>query len=193
MMCFGPSRKKTRSSDERRAVKARAHGALVDVLNVGVLLLGPSGIGKSECALELIQRGNRLVADDVVLLRRGKDGRLYGSAPELIRHYVEVRGLGIVYLPDLFGPESVREECEVGLICRLEAWRDGMEYERVGLERPTETWLEVVIPSLLLPARPAGSMATLVEVAVREHLQRNRGASAVSRLDARLQAQVTRR
>lgn len=193
MTCSGPSRKKTRSSDEPQAVEARAHGALVDVLKVGVLLLGPSGIGKSECALELVQRGHQLVADDVVVLRRRAGGRLHGSAPELIRHHVEIRGIGIVYLPDLFGPESVREECEVSLICRLEAWRDGVEYERVGLERPSETWLGVAIPSLLLPARPAGSMATLVEVAAREHLQRGRGASAASRLDARLQAEASRR
>lgn len=171
----------------------RAHGALVEVLNLGVLLLGPSGIGKSECALELVQRGYRLAADDVVLLRRSAEGRLLGSAPELIRHHVEIRGIGIVYLPDLFGPDSVCEECEVGLICRLESWRDDTEYERVGLERPTEAWLGVTLPALLLPARPAGSMATLVEVAVRDQLQRGRGPSAVGRLDARLQNEAQRR
>jgi HPr kinase/phosphorylase len=173
-------------------VETRAHGALVEVLNVGVLLLGPSGVGKSECALELIQRGHRLVADDVVLLRRDEDGRVLGSAPELIRHHVEIRGIGIVFVPDLFGPDSVRDECELGLICRLESWRDGAQYERVGLERPTETWLGVVLPALLLPARPAGSMATLVEVAVREHLLRGRGVSAVDRLEARLRAEARR-
>lgn len=174
-------------------METRAHGALVDVLNVGVLLLGPSGIGKSECALELVQRGYRLVADDVVLLRRGEFGPLLGQAPDLIRHHVEIRGIGIVYLPDLFGPESVRDECEVGLICRLESWRDGAAYERVGLDRPSETWLGVELPALLLPARPAGSMATLVEVAVREHLQRKKGRSAVDRLEARLREEASRR
>lgn len=167
-------------------MEGRAHGALVDVLNVGVLLLGPSGIGKSECALELVQRGHRLVADDVVLLRTSEEGRLIGAAPELIRHHVEIRGIGIVYVPDLFGPDSVRDECEVQLVCRLEAWRRDAEYERIGLDRPYERWLEVEVPALLLPARPAGSMATLVDVAVRDHLQRRRGTSAVGRLEARL-------
>jgi HPr kinase/phosphorylase len=171
-------------------VTARAHGALVDVEGVGVLLLGPSGIGKSECALELVRRGHRLVADDVVVLHRDGDGRLLGGTPELIRHHMELRGVGIVYVPDLFGPDSVRDEAEVGLVCRLEAWRPDLEVERVGLERPVEVWDGVAVAALVLPARPAGSLATLVEVAVRDHLQRRRGRSAASRLDARLRGEA---
>ena len=169
---------------------ARAHGALVDVEGVGVLLLGPSGIGKSECALELVRRGHRLVADDVVVLERGPEGGLRGRTPELIRHHMELRGVGIVYVPDLFGPDSVRDEVEVGLVCRLAEWRPDLEVDRVGLERPLETWDGVAVPALLLPARPAGSLATLVEVAVRDHLQRRRGMPAASRLDARLRGEV---
>ncbi len=160
---------------------------------MGVLLVGPSGIGKSECALELVQRGHRLVADDVVLLQRAEADRLVGSAPELIRHHVELRGVGIVYLPELFGPDAVRDECDVGFVCRLEPWREGAPYERVGLERPREEWGGVTLPALLLPARPAGSLATVVEVAVRDHLQRRHGTSAVDRLDQRLRAAVERR
>jgi HPr kinase/phosphorylase len=174
-------------------VTARAHGALVDVEGVGVLLLGPSGIGKSECALELVRRGNRLVADDVVVLERSADGRLYGEAPEIIRHHMELRGIGIVYLPDLFGPDSVCERAEVVLACRLAEWRPDLEVERVGLERPTEEWAGVSLPTLLLPARPASSLATLVEVAVRDHLQRRAGRSAPHRLDDRLQATTARK
>jgi HPr kinase/phosphorylase len=167
-------------------VTARAHGALVDVEGVGVLLLGPSGIGKSECALELVRRGHRLVADDVVVLRREGADRLVGRTPELIRHHMELRGIGIIYVPDLFGPDSVRDEVEVSLVCRLAAWRPDLDVERVGLERPVEEWDEVALPRLVLPARPAGSLATLVEVAVRDHRLRQGGRSAASRLDARL-------
>jgi HPr kinase/phosphorylase len=159
---------------------------------VGVLLLGPSGIGKSECALELVRRGNRLVADDVVVFERTPDGRLFGAAPDIIRHHMELRGIGIVYLPDLFGPDSVSDRAEVALVCRLAEWRPDLEVERVGLERPTEEWAGVALPTLLLPARPAGSLATLVEVAVRDHLQRRGGTSAPRRLDARLRAEAGR-
>jgi HPr kinase/phosphorylase len=170
-------------------VTARAHGALVDVGGVGVLLLGPSGIGKSECALELVRRGHRLVADDVVVMHREGE-RLVGRTPELIRHHMELRGIGIVYVPDLFGPDSVRDEVEVGLACRLAAWQPDLEVERVGLERPVETWEGVAVPTLVLPARPAASLATLVEVAVRDHRLRGAGRSAAGRLDARLRGQL---
>ncbi len=151
-----------------------------------MLLLGPSGIGKSECALELVTRGHRLVADDVVLIVRDRDGRVVGSAPELIRHYLEIRGLGLLSVPDLFGPDAVRDEAEIGLVCRLERWREDAEYERVGIDRPTEEILGVALPALLLPLRPAGSMATLVEVGVRDQLQRRAGSNAARRLDERV-------
>lgn len=164
---------------------SQAHGALIEVRTVGVLLLGPSGIGKSECALELVARGSRLVADDVVRLRR-EGGRLLGSAPELIRHYMEIRGIGILYIPDLYGTEAVLDEVEVALVCRLEPWRAGEAYERLGLERPTRSLLDVELPEIVLPARPAGSMATLIDAAAREHLQRQRVGSAARRLDDRV-------
>jgi HPr kinase/phosphorylase len=174
-------------------VAVRAHGALVDVQGVGVLLLGPSGIGKSECALELVRRGHRLAADDVVVLDRDGEGRLVGSAPESIRHHMELRGIGIVYVPDLYGPEAVVDRVEVGLACRFETWRPDLEVERVGLERLVERWEGVEVPSLVIPARPAASLATLVEVAVRDHLLRRRGRSAARRLDARLRREALRR
>ena len=141
-------------------MEAQTHGVLVEVLGVGILLLGPSGIGKSECALELVTRGHRLVADDVVQLRR--DGAaVYGAAPERIRHYTEIRGIGLLYVPDLYGPDAVRDEAEVDLVVRLERWREGAEYERVGLERASEKVAGIERPCLLLPVRPATSMATL--------------------------------
>lgn len=150
-----------------------------------MLLFGASGIGKSECALELISRGHRLVSDDVVCLRRTPDARLFGRAPDLIRHFMEIRGIGLLYIPELFGPESVRDEAEVDLICRLERWREDASYERIGHDRPTEEVLGVARPALLLPVRPASSMATLVEVAARDSQLRRTGPSAAVRLDER--------
>jgi HPr kinase/phosphorylase len=166
------------------------HGALLDVHGVGILLLGRSGLGKSECALELVTRGHRLIADDVVELRPDGQGGLLGTAPERVRHYMEIRGLGILNIPDLFGPESVCDEVRVDLICRLEAWRDGVEYERVGLERLTMELDGFDVPRVTLPARPAGSLATVVEVAARDHLRRSAGVVAAQELDTRLRREM---
>jgi HPr kinase/phosphorylase len=163
----------------------------VEVLGLGALLRGPSGVGKSETALELIRRGHRLVADDVVELTT-EAGVLRGAAPTLIRHHVEIRGLGILYVPELYGPDAVRESCPVALVCRLEHWREDAAYERVGFERPSEEILGVTLPSLLLPVRPAGNMATLVEVAVRDHRLRASGVVAAERLDERVQEESRR-
>ena len=170
----------------------RVHGALLEVHRVGVLLRGRSGIGKSECALELVSRGHRLVADDVVELEKGGDGRLVGRSPERIRHHMEIRGLGILYIPDLFGPESVAESVAVDLVCELERWREGADYERVGLERTSLDLLGAEVPRLVLPAHPGGSMATVVEVAAREHRRRQDGVNAAARLDARLRREMRR-
>jgi HPr kinase/phosphorylase len=161
------------------------------VLGVGVLLRGPSGVGKSETALELIRRGHRLVADDIVELRL-EGGVLVGSSPELIRHYVEIRGLGILYVPDLYGREAVRDEHAVELCCRVEAWRADAAYERIGQLRPSESLLGCELPSLLLPMRPAGNMATLVEVAAKDHRLRAAGVVAADRLDARVREESRR-
>ncbi len=190
-------------------METQAHGALIDVLDVGVLLLGPSVVGKSECALELVSRGHRLVADDVVRIRRVECGpeppadsarengkpreALVGSSPELIRHYMEIRGIGLLYIPDLYGLDAVRSEAPIDLLCRLEPWREGADYERIGLERPRETVAGVSLPALVLPVRPARNMATLVEVSVRDHLQRAAGSNAARRLDERVRAKHTRR
>ena len=163
------------------------HGALVDVRGVGVLLLGASGAGKSECALELISRGHRLVADDVVELRVAESGALIGSSPERIRHHLEIRRLGILYVPDLYGSDHVLDETEVDLVCRIERWRADGEFDRVGLDPDWEELCGVKRQRLTLPARPGASMATIVEVAALEHRRRRRGGeSAALRLDAAL-------
>ena len=170
----------------------RLHGALLEVHGIGVLLLGPSGIGKSECALELITRGHRLVADDVVELEPGEGGVPVGRAPERIRHHMEIRGLGILFIPDLFGFERVAESAPVDLVCELERWREGGGYDRLGLDRDRIELCGVELPRLVLPARPGGSMATVVEVAAREHRRRLEGVNAAQRLDTRLRREMHR-
>lgn len=173
----------------------QVHGALVEALDVGVLVRGPSGVGKSECALELVQRGHRLVADDIVRLRvQSYDSGdvLVGRAPELIRHYIEIRGIGLLHVPDLYGEDAVRMERRVDLICDLEPWREGVEYERIGLDRPREVLGGVALPRLTLPVRPARNMATLVEVAIRDHRQRRSGVNAARRLDDALRSRAGR-
>jgi len=175
-----------------QAPVTRVHGALLEVHRVGILLRGRSGIGKSECALELVSRGHRLVADDVVELAKGEDGRVVGRSPERIRHHLEIRGLGILYIPDLFGPESVAESAAVELVCELERWREGAHYDRLGLERTHQELLGVEIPRLVLPAHPGGSMATVVEVAAREQRRRQDGVNSAARLDARLRREMRR-
>lgn len=174
---------------EQTQSEHQLHGSLVEVMGTGVLILGPSGVGKSECVIELVRRGQRLVADDVVRLRTIDGGRrLVGWSPEHIRHYIEVRGLGLMSVSDLFGPEATLEECEVGFVVRLEGWETGTEFERIGLERPLETFLGVEIPAVLLPVHAANNLATLVELAIRDWQLRKHGVNAAQRLDERLRS-----
>jgi HPr kinase/phosphorylase len=170
----------------------RLHGTLVEVASVGVLLLGPSGIGKSECAAELVVRGYRFVADDVVLIERRADGRLIGEGPELVRHHMELRGIGIVHVPSLFGPDSVAQRAAIDLVVELEAWGIG-EVERVGFARETRDLLGVSVSALRLPVAPGRNVATLIEVAAREFTLRRAGESAVEELDQRISQRLRRR
>lgn len=164
---------------------ARVHGSLVEVAGVGVLLLGKSGIGKSECALELVMRGHRLVADDVVMIAPDREGAPSGSSPELVRHFIELRGIGIVHVPSLFGAESVAERARIELVIRLESWGAG-EVERIGLERRSEDVAGFDVEVLHLPVAPGRNIASLVEVGARNHLLRSKGKSGAEELDARV-------
>jgi len=168
------------------------HGALVTVRGTGALLLGRSGMGKSETALELVTRGHRLVADDVVRIAARPDGSLWGRAPELIRHHLEVRGIGIVDVRRLYGEDAVCEASPVELVCRIVPWREGHVFERVGLERPEAEVAGRKLPAVVLPARPSGNLATLVDLAVRDHQDRAAGGSSAGRLDARVQEAARR-
>ncbi len=157
------------------APRMTVHGVLLDVFGLGVLLLGPSGIGKSECALELLLKGHRLVADDLVeITRRGFD-RLVGAGSQVLRHHMELRGLGIIDIKELFGISATGSSQTIDIAIRLERWNPQEEYDRLGLEQSTIEYLGVSIPVIDMPVAPGRNISALVEVAARIHLLRQRG------------------
>jgi HPr kinase/phosphorylase len=166
--------------------EASLHGVLVDVSGIGVLLLGESGTGKSECALDLVTRGHGLVADDVVEIWRDDLQAVVGRGPARIRHHMEIRGLGIINIRDLFGLAAVRDRKRIDLVIRLEAWRPDEEYERLGLVERTYPLLGVEIPMLRIPVSAGRNVAILVEAAARNHLLKRMGVHAARAFTARL-------
>ncbi len=171
--------------------QARLHGVLVDVYGIGVLLQGPSGSGKSECALDLVVRGHRLVADDVIVVSRDSLGIVIGQGPEEIRHHMEIRGLGIINIRDLFGIAAIRYRKRIELVVMLEPWTPEAEYDRLGVDDQTTDLLGVRLPLLRIPVSAGRNMAILVEVAARNHLLKLMGhhpaQEFADRLDRRLQ------
>src|SRR6476659_8505184 len=162
------------------------HGVLMDILGLGVLVIGESGIGKSECALDLVVRGHRLVADDVVELRCRAQSFLIGTCPSITRNHMEIRGLGLINVQDLFGVASTRSSKRVELVVQLERWEPGREYDRLGLDEEFYEMLGARIPLIRMPVAPGRNVAILVEVAARNQLLRTRGHHASRRLVARL-------
>ncbi len=177
--------------EDRLAVREMIHGVLLDVLGLGVLLIGESGIGKSECALDLVVRGHRLVADDTVEVRRRAEAFVIGSCPELTRHHMEVRGLGLINVRHLFGVASTRTSKRVELVVQLERWDEACEYERLGLDDQFHDLLGLRIPLIRMPVAPGRNLTTLVEVAARNQLLRARGHNAARTLAARLEASLS--
>ena len=179
--------------DDTLAVRVLVHGVLLDILGLGVLIIGDSGIGKSECALDLVVRGHRLVADDAVEVRRKGESVVLGSCPELTRYHMEIRGLGIINIRDLFGVAATRTSKRIELVVRLERWDETREYERLGLDEKTYELVGLRVPLVEMPVAPGRSLAILVEVAARNQLLRSRGLNAardlVTRLDRSLEAQ----
>ena len=174
--------------DDSLAERVVIHGVLVDVLGLGVLIVGESGIGKSECALDLIVRGHRLVADDTVEVRRRAETILIGTCPELTRHHMELRGLGVINVMDLFGVASTRSSKRVELVVQLERWDPAREYERLGLDDSFHEILGLRVPLIRMPVAPGRNIAILVEVAARNQLLRVRGHHAARALAGRLEA-----
>lgn len=167
------------------------HGVLVDVYGVGVLIMGESGIGKSEAALELIKRGHRLVTDDVVEIRKISDDTLVGSAPSITKHMIEIRGIGIVDVKTLFGVQSVRETQTIDLAITLEEWNKNTEYDRLGLEENYTEFLGNKVVCHSLPIRPGRNVAVIVESAAINHRQKEMGYNAAQELYRRLQQSLT--
>ena len=169
------------------------HGVLVDVYGVGVLIMGESGIGKSEAALELVKRGHRLVSDDVVEIRKVSDETLVGSAPDITRHFIELRGIGIVDVKNLFGVLSVKQTQNIDLVITLEDWDRDKEYDRLGLEEQYTEFLGNKVVCHQLPIRPGRNLAVIVETAAINHRQKNMGYNAAQELYRRVQANLAKK
>lgn len=157
------------------AERITRHGVLVEVYGEGVLILGDSGIGKSETAIELVKRGHRLIADDAVEIKRVSNKTLVGTAPELIRHYIELRGIGIVDVRRIFGMGSVKETEKIDLVINFEAWEQGKMYERLGLDTEYAEILGLKIPSITIPVKPGRNLAVVIEIAAMNNRQKKMG------------------
>jgi HPr kinase/phosphorylase len=178
--------------DDLLSERTTRHGVLLDILGLGVMVVGESGIGKSECALELVGRGHRLVADDVVEVRRRAESILVGTCPPLTQHHMELRGIGLINVRDLYGVASTRTSKRVELVVQLERWDPTREYERLGLDEVYIDILGVPVSTVTMPVAPGRNLAILVEVAARNHLLRTRGEHAARRLAARLDEALRR-
>ncbi|HJV44682.1 MAG TPA: HPr(Ser) kinase/phosphatase [Bacillota bacterium] len=180
------SSKITTYLEGRLAPRTTMHGVLVDVYGVGVLLIGGSGIGKSETALELVKRGHRLVADDAVEIRQTQENNLIGSAPELIQHLLEIRGLGIINVMTLFGAGAVRNFKKISLVIRMEIWEAQKQYERLGIDEEKLKIMDTEIPEILIPVRPGRNMAVICEVAAMNFRLKRMGYNAAVHFSKRL-------
>ena len=154
------------------------HGVFVEVYGEGILLTGESGVGKSEAAIELVKRGHRLIADDAVEIRRTSDTTLVGTAPESIRYYIELRGLGIIDVRRLFGIGAVKPSERVDMVIHLEAWRDDVVYDRLGIDTITTEILGIEVPSTTIPVKPGRNLAAIIEVAAMNNRQKQMGYNA---------------
>ena len=168
------------------APRITRHGVLVEVYGEGILIVGDSGIGKSELAIELVKRGHRLVADDAVDIRRVSD-QLIGKAPELIRHYIELRGIGVIDVQQLFGMSAVILEAQIDLVVHLEQWREDKFYDRFGLDEETVDILGVELPILTIPVMPGRNLAVIVEVAAMNNRHKKYGYNAAQKLAEELE------
>lgn len=180
----------TQYLEERLLAQTNLHGVLVDVLGVGVLLIGKSGIGKSECALDLIIRGHRLVADDIVNVRLKLPAVLFGQGNDLLHYHMEIRGLGIINIKHLFGVAAIRERKKIDLVIELVEWQDGHEYDRLGLEEKTYELLGVELPLQTIPIRQGRNITTIVEVAARNQLLKEMGYHSAVEFEERLEQRM---
>ena len=178
--------------NNRLAPRITRHGVLVDVYGVGILINGDSGVGKSEAALELVKRGHRLVADDVVDIKRVSDKRLIGESPEVVRHFMEIRGIGIIDISAMYGIGSVIHSKSIDMVVKLELWQKDKEYDRLGLTEEFTEIMGVKVPLIELPIRPGRNVAIVLEVAARNFRLKQQGYNAAKELDNRLMSRMAR-
>ena len=168
------------------APRVTRHGVLVEVYGEGILLLGESGVGKSETAIELVKRGHRLIADDAVEIRRVSDKSLVGTAPDNIRHFIELRGIGIINASRIFGAGAVKLTEKIDLVINIEQWDVNKTYDRMGLEKQTTKILDLEVPSLTIPVKPGRNLAVIIEVAAMNNRQKKMGYNAAQALNERI-------
>ena len=173
--------------DEKLAPTTSLHGVLVDVFGIGLLLIGKSGIGKSECAVELVLRGHRLVADDVVKCEWRPPGMVFGAPADMLRHHVEVRGLGVLNIKDLFGVTAVRDRKRIDIVVQLDEWDETREYDRLGVDDQHFSILGTPVRLVTVPVRPGRDMGAMLEMAARNELLRRAGKHSARELLARLE------
>ena len=176
--------------NEQLAPTIETHGVLVDVFGEGILITGDSGIGKSETAIELVKRGHRLVADDVIDIKKIREGLLMGSAPEITRHFVELRGIGVVDVKSLYGVESVKTDSPISMIINLEEWDGNSNYDRLGLNEEYEDILGVKVVKYTVPIRPGRNLAIIIETAAVNHRQKVMGYNSAQELCTRLSKEI---
>ncbi len=172
------------------APRITRHGVLVEVYGEGLLLLGDSGVGKSETAIELVKRGHRLIADDAVEIKRVSAKSLVGTAPEIIRHYVELRGIGIVDIRRIFGMGAVKETEKIDLVIKLEQWIQGKMYDRLGLDNETVEILGIEVPAITIPVKPGRNLAIILEIAAMNNRQKKMGYNTAEEFNKKLMGQM---
>jgi HPr kinase/phosphorylase len=181
----------TKFLEDKLTASTTVHGVLMDVYGVGILITGKSGIGKSEAALDLILRGHRLVADDVVEIKKKPPATLSGMSSEIIKYHMEIRGLGIINIEDLFGVAAIRDRKVIDIVVELTEWNPKEEYDRLGIEEQTHSILDVRVPYLKIPVRPGRNVTVIIEVAARNHLLKQRGHFSAQEFDDKLNRDIT--
>lgn len=177
--------------EDKLAERITLHGVLMDILGVGILFLGKSGIGKSECALDLILRGYRLVADDIVEIHKQPPQTLLGTGSDIIKYHMEIRGLGIINIKDLFGVAAVRDKKKIELVAELVEWNAEEEYDRLGVKEDIYEILGVNVPLARIPVRPGRNIATIIEVAARNHLLKLMGYHSALEFQKKLMEKIS--
>lgn len=179
--------------EEALAPSVSRSGVLADVYGVGIFILGRSGIGKSECALDLIDRGHRLVADDVVMIKKKDPDKLIGSSPDLTSHHMEIRGLGVINIKDLYGVSSIQQEKEIDLVVELVEWKRTESFDRLGLDEQTFGIMDTMKPFLRMPVTPGRNMGLIMEVAARNHLLKTTGLFSAQRFEKSLNHKIQKK